>query len=153
MALKPGRDLQSFKTGYFSDSVMTRGGIVSVKTVGSGEALDDANAVAEYAAQPSGTKQLGFLMDDVVENDLTRVHKNTYKQEVEKGEKVTIVNRGWVTTNMIDPAVTVAAPQTAYVTASGLLSNIAENGFNEIVGEFETNVDEDGYARVAINLT
>lgn len=152
MALKAGHNLQDFKTGYFSDSTMTRGGIVSVKTVGSGESLDDSNAVAEYATAPSGTKQLGFLMDDVVANDLTRVHKNTYKQEVEKYEKVTIVNRGWVTTNMIAGEITVVAPQTAYVTESGLLTNVAGNGYNVIVGEFETNVDEDGYARVSINL-
>ena len=152
MALKAGRDLQAFKPGYQSDSVMERGGIVSVKTVGSGEAMDDSAMIAEYADEPSGTVPLGVLMDDTENNDLTRIHKNWFKQETHQGEKMTIVNRGWVTTDMVAGEITVSAPQTAYVTESGLFTNVTGNGYNVEVGRFETNADEDGYCRVSVNL-
>lgn len=152
MSLKAGRDIQSTKPGYHSDATATRGGCVSVKTVGSGESMDDSAMVAEYATAPSGTLPLGVLIDDVVNNDLTKVIKNPLKQEVELGEKVTICNRGWVTTNMVAGEITVSAPEVAYVTESGLFTNVAGNGYNVVVGRFDSNADEDGYCRVSINL-
>lgn len=152
MALKAGRDPFTQKPGYHSDSVMERGGCVSVKTVGSGEAMDDASMVAEYATEPSGTLPLGILMNDTVSNDLAKVHDNWYKQEEQVGKKCVIVNRGWVTTNMIAGEITVAAPQVAYVTESGLFTNVAGNGYNVVVGRFDTNADEDGYCRVSVDL-
>lgn len=153
MALKAGRDLRSFKHGYQSDSTMTMGGVVSVKTVGSGEAMDDSAMIAEYATAPSGTKPLGILITDVANDDLRKVWKNRLKMETQQGEKVVICNEGYVVTNMIAGEITVSAPQDAYVTESGLLTNVTGNGYNVLVGTFDTNADEDGYCRVSVDIT
>lgn len=151
MALKAGRNQQDFVYGFFSATVMERGGVVSVVTAGSGESLDDSTAVAGYAADPSGGTPLGFLMGDTANDDLTRVHENWYKQVTQVGVPVTICNRGWVVTDMVHPDVTVSAPETAYVGVSGLLTNV-NNGGNVAVGKFLSNADEDGYVKVSINL-
>lgn len=151
MALKAGRNLQDFVHGFNSATVMERGGIVSVTSVGSGEALDDSNAVAGYSADPSGGTPLGFLMGDTASTDLTRQHENWYKQETQVGVPMSICNQGWVVTNMIDSEVTISAPETAYVGYSGLLTNV-NNGGNIAVGKFQSNKDEDGYAKVSVNL-
>ena len=40
-------------------------------------------------------------MNDVVNKDLTRTHLNQYKDEVQKGGKVTVMTRGWVVTSNV----------------------------------------------------
>jgi hypothetical protein len=86
MALKAGRSYTNEATdiSYFMNATGERGGIVIHSTGGSGEAMDDADAVVAYPTGqgPSGTEPAGLLLCDVVKDDLTRQHLNFYKDEV-----------------------------------------------------------------------
>lgn len=145
------RELDSDIT-FFMNEVATRGGFVCASTVGSGAALDQADALATYAANPSGKTVLGVLMCDMVNLDLTRQKENVYKEEVQKGGKVTIWTKGWVVTDMIYPGHTIAAGNKAYIGPSGLIGNVDVIGGNDVVGKFLSKKDEDGYAKVSFNL-
>lgn len=145
------RELDSDIT-FFMNEVATRGGFVCASTVGSGSALDQADALATYAANPSGKTVLGVLMCDMVNLDLTRQKENVYKEEVQKGGKVTIWTKGWVVTDMIYPGHTIAAGNKAYIGPSGLIGNVDVVGGNDVVGKFLSKKDEDGYAKVSFNL-
>ena len=91
-------------------------------------------------------------MCDVVNLDLTRQHENWHKEEVQQGGKVTIWSKCTVVTNMIYPGQTPTAGQTAYVGHSGYISNSDFIGGNLVVGRFLSTKDEDGYAKVSVNL-
>ena len=91
----------------------------------------------------------------MVNIDLTRQHLNQHKDEVQKGGKVTLLNKGWVVTSNIegtDPN----AGDVAYLAHSGNLatSNIGgdDAGHQMVVGRFLSDIDEDGYAKVYIDL-
>lgn len=153
MALKPHRTHLDSDISFFMTSTAERGGFVTISTVGSGDAMDQSTAVAQYATNPSGLAPLGVLMNDVVNLDLTRQRLNEYKREVQVNTKVEIWTKGEVQTNMIYPGITVSASDRAYLTVSGLITNV-DGGANAtpIVGSFRSSKDEDGYAKVAFNL-
>ena len=96
----------------------------------------------------------------MVNLDQTRQHINFNKNEMQKGGKVTLLRKGWVVTNMIDPGTTPTAGQTAFVGPSGYISNTQKNpqinrkvlNGGLIVGEFASTKDEDGYAKIYVNL-
>ena len=156
MALKTDRSTLQTDISFFMNEAATRGGIATISTGGSGASLDNGNAVVTYAAAPSGKVAVGILLNDMVNIDLTRQHLNQHKDEVQKGGKVTLLTKGWVVTNSLegtDPN----AGDLAYISHSGNLS--ADAGLagsaatNEmIVGRFLSDVDEDGYAKVFIDL-
>lgn len=157
MALRPYRNPVSDNIDFFTDSEMERGGVVCLKTGGSGEANDDASAVVEYAANPSGKVPVGVLMNEVRDIDLTRQVRNMYQDEVVVGGKCTIQDRTTVTTDMIYPSAAPAAGDDAYLASSGLLTADGEAGFvstaaNPLVGRFLSSKDEDGFAKVTVNL-
>ena len=158
MALKPDRVEAYTDISFFMNETGERGGIVVHSTAGSGSAMDDANAVVEYAADQSGTYPAGLLLCDVVDLDLTRQHINWHKDEVQKGGKVTILRKGYVVTNAIEGSTTSLAGRPAFLAHSGNVSQsaIAEgDSFKDmvpIVGRFLSGVDEDGYAKVEIDL-
>lgn len=152
MALRGQRNHLDSKIGYFMNETATRGGFVVQSTSGSGIAMDQAGAVATYAAAPSGKRPLGVLMCDVVNNDLTRQKGNAHKEEVQINGKVTIWSKGYVVTNMIYPGVTPAAGANAYLAHSGLIHTSDVIGGNQLVGRFDSTKDEDGYAKVDFNL-
>ncbi len=153
MALKGDRTTLHDKIDYFMNEVAERGGIVSVSTQGSGVAMDNASQLCTYAANPSGARPLGILLQDMVNLDLTRQKLNPYKDEVQIGGKVAIGQKGEWVTNRIQPGVTISAGNTAYLHASGYLTN---NNFldqsNNVVGRWDTTKDQNGYARVSVNL-
>lgn len=149
MALKPDRVELLTDISFFMNTTATRGGVVSASSTGSGVAMDDANAVVAYAANPSGAKPIGILLNDVVDLDLTRQHINWHKDEVQKGGKVTVLRQGQVTTNLV--AGTPTAGADAYVAASGNISTTQAAGAVKI-GQFLSAVDADGYAKVSVNL-
>ena len=134
----------------FMDQVGERGGVVVIKTSGSGAAMDQSENEVEYVADSSGTVPFGLLLNDVVDVDLTRYELNKYKNEEQKGGKVTLLRDGWAVTNMIVDGVTIAGGETAYLGVSGLLTNVGGN--NPQVGQWETSKDEDGYAKVYVKL-
>lgn len=159
MALKPGRHEQATDISYFMNEVAERGGIVFVKTAGSGEAMDQSVNLCTYVTS-SGDRPIGVLMCDMVNIDQTRQHINWHKDEVQKGGKVVVMTRGWAVTNNLSSG-TVSPSQPAYANLTP-----ATSGFNLTpvrhatgglvarphVGEFMTKVDEDGYAKVFVNL-
>lgn len=150
MALKPDRIETVTDVSFFMNSTATRGGVATISTGGSGVAMDDASAVVAYAADPSGAKPVGVLLNDVVNLDLTRQHINWHKDEVQQGGKVTLLQVGQVTTDAI--AGSPAAGDVAYVAANGEIGNDADSGNNAAIGRFLSSVDSDGYAKVAVNI-
>lgn len=158
MALRGDRHEFQTNIQFFSDAVMERGGIVSAKTSGSGAAMDQGVHVAEYKANPSGAKPVGLLLNDVVNNDLTRVKLNPYKNEVQLGSKVTLLKRGYVVSNMILTGQTPVLGGPVYVAHSGYMSasdvaTDAENASStRVVGTWGSTKDEDGFAQVNLDL-
>lgn len=155
MALKPDRVELLTDISFFMNTTATRGGVVSAVTAGSGVSMDDANAVVAYAANPSGAKPIGVLLNDVVDLDLTRQHINWHKDEVQGGGKVTLLQVGQITTNRVVGSPTAGA--TAYVGASGNFSATppSDAGTEDEayrVGRFLSAKDADGYAKVAVNI-
>lgn len=154
MGLKPDRIEKDSMIDFFMAETATRGGFVVASTVGSGAAMDQSQQLATYAAAPSGKTILGCLMCDVVNNDLTRMHKNFHKEEVQINEKVTIWSKGTVVTNMLLSGETPTAGSKAYLAHSGYLATADRigGGSDLIVGRFLSSKDEDGYAKVSFNL-
>lgn len=155
MALKPDRIELQTDVSFFMTSTATRGGVASVVTGGSGVSMDDGAAVVGYATAASGAKPVGVLLNDVVNLDLTRQHINWHKDEVQVGGKVTLLQVGQITTNMVTGAP--SAGSVAYVGASGNFSASApsdddtENNAYQ-VGKFLSSLDADGYAKIAVNI-
>ena len=94
-------------------------------------------------------------MNDVVNKDLTRTHLNQFKDEVQKGGKVTVMTRGWVVTSNIDG--TPKAGEIAYasfVTAGNICNSttFAAQSGELAIGRFMSRKDADGYAKVYVNL-
>lgn len=151
MGLKGDRLELITTQSYFMNEVATRGGVVVGSTGGSGAANDQSAALVTYAANPSGKMAVGLLLNDMVNIDQTRQMINKHKDEVQKGQKVTLLQRGWVVTNMIATADSPDAFDTAYLGGSGLLMSTG-TGYDTQVGYWESSKDEDGYAKVSVNL-
>ena len=153
MALKPHRIELDSDISFFMDAVQERGGVVVLKTIGSGNAMDQSAAVVEYVAVASGKMPVGVLMNDVVNLDLTRQKLNPYKHEVQVNTKVTLWTKGEVQTDRLVPGITVSVDDRAYLGPSGLITNV-DIGANAspIVGYFKSSKDEDGFAKVSFNL-
>ena len=157
MALKTDRSTLQTDISFFMNEAATRGGVAFISTGGSGASMDNGSALVTYAAAPSGKVPVGLLLNDMVNIDLTRQHLNQHKDEVQKGGKVTLLQKGFVVTNSLegtDPN----AGDVAYLAHSGNLasSNIGGDdsisGAKLVVGRFLSDVDEDGYAKVYIDL-
>lgn len=161
MALKADRIQVDSQIDFFMNEVAERGKLACVSTVGSGAAMDQAQQLATCTFSTiSGVRPLGVLMCDMVNNDLTRMHENWHKEEVQIGGKVTIWPKCTVVTNMIYPGHTPTAGQTAYLAPSGYIGNAlvqSEDSTTDgkrihAVGRFLSTKDEDGYCKVAVNL-
>lgn len=154
MALKADRDVQGTYIDFFLNETASRGVVVCASTVGSGIAMDQSQQLATVSASPSGKQPLGILLNDMVDIDLTRQHTNWHKDEVQKGGKVTIMNRGWVVTDRVYPGQTPAVGNEAYIAHSGFIapSDLIGDGDSLIIGAFLSGKDENGYAKVAVNL-
>ena len=158
MALKTDRSTLQTDISFFMNEAATRGGVVAVRTGGAGASMDNGSALVTYAAIPSGKVPVGLLMNDMVSIDLTRQHLNQHKDEVQKGGKVTLLQKGWVVTNSLE-GTSPAAGNAAFLAHSGNLSasDLSNDegdvdGSTRVVGRFLSGVDEDGYAKVFIDL-
>jgi len=149
MALKGDRHELDTEVTFFMNETASRGVVVSVSTQGSGAAMDSASALATVAAEASGAKPLGILLNDVVDIDQTRQHLNWHKDEVQKGGKVTILTKGFVVTDKITGTPTAGA--TAYVADNGLIAH-TQDGTAVAIGRFLSTKDADGFAKVSVNL-
>ena len=159
MALKSDRNELQTDISFFMNETATRGGVVSISTGGSGAAMDQGAALVTYTAA-SGKPPIGILLNDMVNLDLTRQHINQHKDEVQLGGKVTILRKGYVVTNKIE-SVTVAPGDVAYAAATdtgsaGNITNVCPPSVvasgNLAIGRFLSRIDEDGYAKVEVNL-
>ena len=160
MALKADRyELQTDISFFYDDGAVTRGGVVvHDSTAGSGAAMDQGVNKVIYKSTVTATDSpVGILLNDVVNKDLTRTHLNQHKDEVQLGGKVTVLRKGYVVTNSIE--CTPSAGDIAYVHNNGNISNgssiavatLVASG-NLAVGRFLSSKDEDGYAKVEVNL-
>lgn len=157
MALKSDRSTLQTDISFFMNEAATRGGVASISTGGSGVSLDNGAAVVTYGAVPSGKVPVGVLLNDMVDIDLTRQHLNQHKDEVQKGGKVSLLTKGWVVTNSLQG--TPAAGDLAYLGHSGNIANedlsnddTDADGSSRVVGRFLSSVDQNGYAKVFIDL-
>jgi hypothetical protein len=157
MALKGDRLIVTTDIANFMNETATRGGVVCQSTVGSGAALDQAQQLVTYSANPSGSRPVGLLLEDMVNYDLTKQHANVHRDEMQIGGKVALLTDGWVVTNMIIGSP--AKSDTAVLDNSGNLGVVTwantptHNTINKpVVGTWMSAKDEDGYAKVKINL-
>lgn len=157
MALKGDRLEAQTDISFFMNEVAERGGVAVYSTAGSGAALDQSLALVTYAANPSGKRAAGVLLNDMVNIDQTRQHINWHKNEVQKGGKVTLLKRGWVVTDRV--AGTPAVNDIAYCGPTGYFrptqdaASIANlDLLNPKVGTFGSRKDEDGFAKVFVNI-
>lgn len=131
-----------------------RGVVLCFSTQGSGVALGDSAGVADLFANPSGHSPAGMLMNDMVNIDQTRFHKNFHKDEVQVGNRCTLLKKGRLTTDQVTGAP--AAAGTAYLTANGQLTPTlsATGGLvaTPRVGQFRGGVDESNFVTVDIDL-
>jgi len=158
MALKADRYEESTDISFFSNATATRGGVVCLADLGlaSGAALDQGENLVSYQ-QITGASQIpvGILLNDVVDKDLTRTHLNQYKDEVQKGGKVTVLTRGWVVTNNVTGTPTAGALAYADgVTAGNVTAgNVDPNASGSaVIGRWMSRKDADGYAKLYVNL-
>lgn len=158
MALKTDRSVLQTDISFFMNEEATRGGVASISTGASGAAMDNGAAVVTYAALPSGKVPVGILLNDMVDIDLTRQHLNQHKDEVQKGGKVTLLQKGFVVTSNLEGA-SPSAGDPAYLAHSGNLAvsdlandDVDTDGSTRLVGRFLSGEDEDGYAKVFIDL-
>jgi hypothetical protein len=154
MALKADRYEESTDISFFyNEGTATRGGAVVLDAaLASGAAMDQGGNKVKYG---TAGVPVGILLNDVVNKDLTRTHLNQYKDEVQKGGKVTVMTRGWVLTNMIEDSIDPAAGEIAYISASeaGDLTNVAPGSSGSLaVGRWMSQKDADGYAKLYVNL-
>jgi hypothetical protein len=154
MALKSDRyELQTDISFFYNAGVATRGGVVVHGTAGSGASMDQGVNLVTYAAVTSASRPVGILLNDVVNKDLTRTHLNQYKNEVQKGGKVTVLRKGYVVTSNITGTPAAGDPAFAcHVTAGNVRNDSPASSGVLQVGRFLTSKDEDGYAKVEVNL-
>lgn len=154
MALKTDRyELQTDISFFYNEGAATRGGVVVHDTAGSGAAMDQGVNLVKYAQVTSASRPVGILLNDVVNKDLTRTHLNQHKDEVQKGGKVTVLRKGYVVTNSLTGNINAGDPAYAcHVTAGNLRSDSPGSSGVLQVGRFLSGKDEDGYAKVEVNL-
>lgn len=155
MALKADRyEFQTDISFFYNAGTATRGGVVvHDTTAGSGAAMDQGVNLVKYSAATSASVPVGILLNDVVNKDLTRTHLNQYKDEVQKGGKVTVLRKGYVVTNNVTGTPTAGSLAYAcHVNAGNVRGDSPGSSGALVVGRFLTSKDADGYAKVEVNL-
>tara|TARA_R100001377_G_scaffold84745_1_gene69009 strand:- start:4025 stop:4531 length:507 start_codon:yes stop_codon:yes gene_type:complete len=154
MALKADRNELDVDISFFMNETGEKGQLVCLSTVGSGAAMDQANALVQQAPATATTIPVGVLLNDVVDIDLTRQHINWHKDEVQKGGKVSILKKGYVVTDKITGVPTAGALAFMDDADTGnfaVAASLDDTEYNA-VGRFMSIKDEDGYAKVEVNL-
>lgn len=155
MALRPDRDyyaIDDISHFWAASPVATtseKGGVASLKTAGSGVSLDDRKNEVDYLANPSGAVPKGLMLADVKTYTGNRWFRNFHNGEVLPGEKVCLIRKGWVVTNMVSGTPT--AGDVAYLAQNGNVSPTQLTGA-PAVGKFDTGLDENGFAKVYVDL-
>ena len=162
MALKPDRVEHLTDLSFFMNETGERGKIVfyDIAQLGSGAAMDNANQrVVNGTGSPALddsylNRAAGILLNDVVNLDLTRQHLNFHKDEVQQGSKVLLLKRGTIVTNSFSGTPTAAdVGKPLYVSPNGWMGAHAVGNGGPRVGRLLSIKDEDGYAKVDIDVT
>lgn len=153
MALKPHIDALKYQVGFFVNAEATPGGVLvsATSTPASGTALDNAAAIAEYAANPSGRYPIGVLLDTFVNKDLTEQSLNRFKSERQVGDKASILQKGEVVTDRVVGAASVWVGQPAYLGATGYITP-TQATFAPQIGRFLSRPDQDGYTKIFVDV-
>ena len=156
MALKADRhELDVDISFFYNEGTAERGGVVIIDTAGSGAAMDQAGAKVKYATATTSSFPVGILLNDVVNLDLTRQHINWHQDEVQKGGKVSILKKGYVVTNLIEGTPTAGLGAFVGDTTAGYIAAgtaaVANESYQQI-GRWLSDKDEDGYAKLEVNL-
>lgn len=155
MAIKPDRLIDVTEIALVCNDVHEKGQVLVYGTAASGAGIVTPG-VASLASNPSGYKVAGLSLANFVDIDQTRYHRNFHKDEQVIGEKVPLLRKGYVVTNMIASGTTPTAGSKAYLTTDGKLTPTVNPTGGETatpkVGEFATGKDENGYAKVYIEL-
>lgn len=152
MATKGFVDYTATRTvQYFSSGTFEKGVCLVMNTgTFSGISNEHASRYAIAAANGSGAKPIGLCENKVVNYDLTRQKLNPFDRlEVQTGQKVSIITRGWMDTNQISGTPTVGAD--CYLAANGQVSATQLTGY-PLIGRFLTAKDGNSYAQVAVML-
>lgn len=154
MALKGERQIIDADIRYTCSTEAERGVGVVHDTSGSGVALGSSAGNVKVVANPSGAKFAGLLLNDMVDIDETRYHRNFHKDEMKIGERCHIAKRGYFTTNKIIG--TPAVGDVATLSSSGNFEpgKHASGGYvaRPPVGTFTSIKDADGYATIELNV-
>lgn len=159
MALKSDRNIVDWDLAYYCDTTASKG-MLAFHTTNTGPSpsggfMDQGEAVVTFPANPSGHTPLGFLLDDVVNQDLTQQHLDHNRAVVQVGSKVSIATRGWLCTDKIQGTPSggmLCLPGgTGHVTTDGHVNGVAASGL-VAVGRFMGAKDADGFAKVSFNL-
>lgn len=157
MAIKPDFNVLEWELGYYLNETADKGLVVCISTASSGTDLDGSANLATVKANPSGAYPIGVLVDQVVNIDTTQYVTNVHKPEINIGNKVSIVKKGWLVTDKVHAEQTVTAGKTAVLYASGLVGD-AVTGWepqhvnNPYVGRFNSGKDENGFCRLSVDL-
>lgn len=96
---------------------------------------------------------VGLLLDDVEDLDYTVRPQIHVRNVVPRGSEVSLLTKGRIKTNLIPGGVSPVQGETAYLAASGWVSNVEHvTGSGIIVGYFESAKDADGYARLYVDI-
>ena len=154
MALKGDRIIVENDITQTCESVTSRGVVLCFKTAGSGVGIGDYAGQSDLYADPSGHIPAGLLLNDVVNVDQTRYHKNFHKDETLISQRCNLLKKGRVTTDQVSGSPT--AGNTAYLTTNGQLTpTVSATGGTAAtpkVGQFQSAKDENGYATVEVLL-
>lgn len=156
MALKPDRVIEmTLDAGsVILNDVAAKGSILCWSTTGSGSVLGDAHGVVQLAADASGLKVAGVLLQDFVNINETLFHRNFNKEEAVIGDFADVASRGHVMTNKYTGSPTNQAK--AYLTANGVVTpTVSATGgtvATPFVGKFGGVPDEDGYVKLHFAL-
>jgi hypothetical protein len=152
MALKSDRNEIQTDISFFCDTALDRGVLVAHgATAASGAGGMDVGANVAAVSAASDAVPLGILLNDVVDKDLTRTHLNQHKDEVQKGGKVTILRKGYVSTDKVTNIADITKGEAAYL-CEDVAGNVASSGTTK-VGAFMTSyVASDTFIKVEVNL-
>jgi hypothetical protein len=156
MALKPDRNILETDISLVCNNVHSKGAVLVYGTAASGVGIETPG-IASLVSNPSGYKVAGLSLANFVDIDQTRYHRNFHKDEQVIGEKAPLLRKGYVVTDMIvaSPG-TINAGANAYLSTDGKLTATVSATGGEVatpkVGTFASAKDENGYAKVYIEL-
>lgn len=133
MSLRPDRQVQQTNIDFPCPYTQERGGILSWSTV-----LYAASGInfVEYAFNPSGVKQVGLQLNDLENVNFSLQPFQQYIRDTDiPFTRVGIATEGDYTTDWIYPVGQIQAGDLAYAGPSGMITNTASFGGQQI-GKF-----------------